>query len=138
MLLNQGKAWIYLSGFIFLLLGASIHFVGAWPWMQQRNPIELHVWMEMDACFRANWICTVFRRQNSLSSPEEQDLDVSLRDFSSRHTCLYLSVESACMGTCQREETASSQMWLMEHPLLIPTQDNVIHLWSMEHQLLSI
>lgn len=77
MLLNQGKAWIYLSGFIFLLLSALIHLVGAWMWMQQRNPTELLVRMEMDACFRANWICTDFRRQNSLSSPEEQDLDVS-------------------------------------------------------------
>lgn len=119
LLLNQGKAWISLSGFLFLLLGAIIHFVEAWTWMQQRNPTEFHGWMEMDACFTANWICNDFRRKNLLSSPEEQDLDVTLRNFSSKHTYLYLLVKSACRATCQREQTASSQMWLMEHPLLI-------------------
>lgn len=107
---HQGKAWIYQSCFIFLLLGASIHFLGAWVWMQQRNTTEFHAWMERDACFRANWICTDFRGQNSLSSPEEQDLDVPLRIFSRKHTHLYLLVGTACRGKCQREQTASSQM----------------------------
>lgn len=50
LLLNQGKAWTYLSGFLFPLLGASSQFVGVWICMQPKGKPNRIPWMDGNGC----------------------------------------------------------------------------------------